>query len=76
MQRDKKGRFVKKATKGTQLTTNTITVNGKTYRLKDGVQMDLHRNPQLAQAMQDPDANEQYFNTYFDFFSLYSRMIS
>ncbi len=62
MQRDKKGRFVKKAEGGTQLTLK----NGKTYRLKAGVQMDLNRNPELAKAMQDPDANEQYFNTYFD----------
>lgn len=67
MQRDKKGRFVKKAEGGTQLTNNVIKLkNGKTYRLKEGEQMDLYRNPELAQAMQDPDAYEQYFNTYFD----------
>lgn len=67
MQRDKRGRFVKKALDGTQLLKDTITLrNGKTYKLKQGVQADLQQDAWLNQAMQNPDAYEQYLGTYYD----------
>ena len=67
MQRDKKGRFVKKATGGTQLLKDTLTLrNGKTYKLKQGIQANLQQDSWLTLAMQNPDAYEQYLSQYYD----------
>lgn len=67
MQRDKKGRFVKKATGGTQLLKDTLTLrNGKTYKLKQGMQANLQQDSWLTLAMQNPDAYEQYLSQYYD----------
>ena len=67
MQRDKKGRFVKKATGGTQLLKDTLTLrNGKTYKLKEGIQANLQQDSWLTLAMQNPDAYEQYLGQYYD----------
>lgn len=67
MQRDKKGRFVKKATGGTQLLKDTLTLrNGKTYKLKQGMQANLQTDSWLPLAMQNPDAYEQYLSQYYD----------
>lgn len=67
MQRDKKGRFVKKAEGGTQLLKDTLTLrNGKTYKLKQGMQANLQQDSWLTLAMQNPDAYEQYLSQYYD----------
>lgn len=66
MQRDKKGRFVKKAEGGTQLLKDVLTLrNGKTYKLKQGIQANLQQDSQLTLAMQNPDAYEEYLSQYY-----------
>lgn len=59
MERDKRGRFIKKAQQGTD-----IVYNGKRFRLKNGVSPTILS---ITQSLVDnPSAYEEYLNTNFD----------
>ena len=64
MERDKRGRFVKKAQTGTQLLPTLLLRNGKQYKLRQGISME-NAEPWLAMAMQDPDKYEMQLGQYF-----------
>ncbi len=65
MERDKRGRFVKKALNGTQLLPTLQLRNGKKYKLRQGVST-TSTEPWLALAMQDPDKYEMYLESYYE----------
>lgn len=65
MERDKRGRFVKKAQTGTQLLPILQLRNGKQYKLRQGVSME-NAEPWLAMAMQDPDKYEMQLEQYYE----------
>lgn len=65
MERDKRGRFVKKAQTGTQLLPILQLRNGKQYKLRQGVSME-NAEPWLAMAMQDPDKYEMQLGQYYE----------
>ena len=65
MERDKRGRFVKKALNGTQLLPTLQLRNGKKYKLRQGVSTSS-TEPWLALAMQDPDKYEMYLESYYE----------
>ena len=65
MERDKRGRFVKKAQTGTQLLPTLKLRNGKKYQLRQGVST-TSTEPWIALAMQDPDKYEMYLESYYE----------
>lgn len=65
MERDKRGRFVKKAQTGTQLLPTLKLKNGKQYQLRPGVST-TSAEPWIALAMQDPDKYEMYLESYYE----------
>lgn len=65
MERDKRGRFVKKAQIGTQLLPTLQLKNGNQYKLRQGVSME-NAEPWLAMAMQNPDEYEMQLGQYYE----------
>ena len=65
MERDKRGRFVKKAQTGTQLLPTLQLRNGNKYQLRQGIST-TSTEPWLALAMQDPDKYELYLESYYE----------
>ena len=63
MQRDKRGRFVKKAQEGTVLNEDSLIANGKKYKLKPGVFLptDIH-----TMDLNNADILDEVINQYFD----------
>ena len=67
MERDKRGRFIKKALGGTQLTSDNIITasDGKKYKLKNGLQLSWIQ-PLLDGSVSNPNAYNKYLTEYFD----------
>ena len=61
MERDKRGRFVKKAQLGSE-----ITYNGKQYRLKKGITMQPDVSALMAANLGNTTIYEQYLNNYYE----------
>ena len=63
MERDKRGRFVKKAQEGTVLNEDSLIANGKKYKLKPGVFLptDIH-----TMDLNNADILDSIINQYFD----------
>lgn len=66
MQRDKRGRFVRKAEGGLKLPQQLYLRNGKQYKLKPNVQINENQDSWLNLAVQDPDTYEQYLGTFYE----------
>lgn len=66
MQRDKRGRFIKKAEGGLKLPQQLYLRNGKQYKLKPNIQVNETQNSWLNLAVQDPDTYEQQLGAFYE----------